>query len=370
MRQQLLAWWEVHGRKDIAIKPWMFTTDGRWPEPNEDLSPYGIWIAEVMLQQTQLRVMRPYWEQWMLVLSTMQHLVAAEERQVLLLWQGLGYYSRARRLHQAARQLAASPLPSSLEAWLAVPGIGRTTAGSILSSALNRPVPILDGNVRRVLARLHGCLEPPQRAQASFWQWSEALLDPLRPRDFNQALMDLGALVCTPRTPSCQLCPWQSSCAAYAAGEPSHFPVQDASKPIPFQVIGVGVVLNEVGEVLIDQRLNEGLLGGLWEFPGGKQEPGEAIEATIARELREELAIEVQVGEQLIALDHAYSHKKLRFVVHLCRWISGEPKPLASQQVCWVKPEDLSGYPFPAANVRMIATLIDHLRADMLSQRS
>ena len=370
LRRTLLAWWEVHGRKDMAIKPWMFTADGRWPEPNEDLSPYGIWIAEVMLQQTQLRVMRPYWEQWMLVLSTVQHLAAAEERQVLLLWQGLGYYSRARRLHQAARQLAASPLTSSLEAWQAVSGIGRTTAGSILSSALNRPVPILDGNVRRVLARLHACLDSPQRAQVSFWQWSEALLDPLRPRDFNQALMDLGALVCTPRSPSCQLCPWQRRCAAYAAGEPSHFPVKDASKPIPFQLIGVGVVLNEAGEVLIDQRLNEGLLGGLWEFPGGKQEPGEAIEATIARELREELAIEVQVGEQLIALDHAYSHKKLRFVVHLCRWIAGEPKPLASQQVCWVKPEDLSDYPFPAANARMIAALIDHLRADMLSQRS
>ncbi len=370
MRQQLLAWWEIHGRKDIAIKPWMFTSDGRWPEPNEDLSPYGIWIAEVMLQQTQLRVMRPYWEQWMVVLPTVQHLAAAEERQVLLLWQGLGYYSRARRLHQAARQLAASPLPSSLEAWQAVPGIGRTTAGSILSSALNSPVPILDGNVRRVLARLHACLEPPQRVQASFWQWSEVLLDPLRPRDFNQALMDLGALVCRPRSPSCQLCPWQSSCAAYASGEPSHFPVKDASKPIPSQVIGVGVVLNEAGEVLIDQRLNEGLLGGLWEFPGGKQEPGETIEATIARELREELAIEVQVGEQLIALDHAYSHKKLRFVVHLCRWIAGEPKPLASQQVRWVKPEDLSDYPFPAANARMIAALIEHLRADTLRQCS
>ena len=195
LSSSLLSWWQAHGRRDPTQKPWMFTKDGRWPEPDEELDVWKCGGAEVMLQQTQLRVMRPYWEQWMLVLPTVQHLAAAEERQVLLLWQGLGYYSRARRLHQAACQLAASPLPSSLEAWQAVPGIGRTTAGSILSSALNRPVPILDGNVRRVLARLHACLEPPQRAQASFWQWSEALLDPLRPRDFNQALMDLGALV-------------------------------------------------------------------------------------------------------------------------------------------------------------------------------
>ena len=120
-------------------------------------------------------------------------------------------------------------------------------------------------------------------------------------------------------------------------------------------------MLNAGGEVLIDQRLNEGLLGGLWEFPGGKQEEGEAIEATIARELAEELAIEVEVGEQLITLEHAYSHKKLRFVVHLCRWRAGEPQPLASQQVRWVAPSDLGAFPFPAANARIIAALLQHL---------
>ena len=126
----------------------------------------------------------------------------------------------------------------------------------------------------------------------------------------------------------------------------------------PFQVIGVGVVRNGAGEVLIDQRLNEGLLGGLWEFPGGKQEPGEAIVETILRELQEELAIAVEVGEQLIVVEHAYSHKRLRFVVHLCTWLSGEPQPLASQQVRWVRPERLGEYPFPAANAQIIAALL------------
>jgi A/G-specific adenine glycosylase len=130
---------------------------------------------------------------------------------------------------------------------------------------------------------------------------------------------------------------------------------------MPFQVIGVGVVLDGAGRVLIDQRLEEGLLGGLWEFPGGKQEEGEPIAATIARELAEELAIEVEVGEQLIVLDHAYSHKKLRFVVHLCRWLGGEPQPLACQQVLWVEPAGLDAYPFPAANARIIAALRQQL---------
>jgi A/G-specific adenine glycosylase len=311
----------------------------------------------------------------MAAFPSLEALAAAEEHDVLLLWQGLGYYSRARRLQQGARQLleagsasaeapGTDPWPRTLEGWLALPGIGRSTAGSILSSAFDLPFAILDGNVKRVLARLIASPRPPARQLKGFWQLSELLLDPRRPRAFNQALMDLGATVCTPRNPGCGRCPWQGHCAAYAAGDPAAYPVKDAPRELPFQVIGVGVVRNGAGEVLIDQRLNEGLLGGLWEFPGGKQEPGEAIEATIVRELREELAIEAAVGEELIVVDHAYSHKKLRFVVHLCSWLSGEPQPLASQQVRWVRPEQLADFPFPAANARIIAALLERQSAD------
>jgi A/G-specific adenine glycosylase len=139
---------------------------------------------------------------------------------------------------------------------------------------------------------------------------------------------------------------------------------------VPFQVIGVGVVMDPSGRVLIDQRLDEGLLGGLWEFPGGKQEPDEPIATTILRELREELAIEVEVGEELISLEHAYSHKRLRFVVHLCRWLSGEPQALASQQVRWVHPHELETYPFPAANARIIAALLERLGGYPVTEES
>ena len=373
LSQALLAWWEVHGRKDPALKPWMFTKDGRWSEPAQHLDLYGIWIAEVMLQQTQLQVVLPYWQRWMQAFPRLEDLAAADEHAVLLRWQGLGYYSRARRLHGTARlllaQIGGDPTdparwPKDLDTWLTFPGIGRSTAGGILSSAFNSPLAILDGNVRRVLARLQAHPTPPMRAQAQFWLWSEGLIAaaPGRARDCNQALMDLGATLCTPRNPSCGVCPWLEHCAAYAAGSPEAFPVTDAPRSLPFSVIGVGVVLNQAGEVLIDQRLNEGLLGGLWEFPGGKQEPGEAITDTIARELQEELAIEVEVNQELITVDHAYSHKKLRFIVHLCRWLSGEPQPLASQQVRWVKPEELGSFPFPAANARIIEALQEHLR--------
>ena len=356
----LLAWWARHGRGGL---PWKLLPGGKPPAPEQELDPYGIWIAEVMLQQTQLAVVLPYWERWMAVFPSVEALAAATLDEVRLHWQGLGYYSRARRLHKAAQLLVSGPWPRTLEGWMALPGIGRTTAGSILSSSFNAPLPILDGNVKRVLARLTAHPRPPARDDALFWRWSEALLDPVRPRDTNQALMDLGATLCVPRQPDCHRCPWQTHCAAYAAGDPRRWPVTDAPKPLPFQVIGVGVVLNAAGEVLIDQRLEEGLLGGMWEFPGGKQEQGETIETCIARELKEELGIAVTVGAALITVDHAYSHKKLRFVVHLCDWVSGEPQPLASQQVRWVWPEDLGNYAFPAANARIIEALLGSLES-------
>ena len=364
LREALLAWWEINGRHWI---PWKLRPDGSRPGPGHELCALRVWVAEVMLQQTRLPVVLPYWQRWMVVFPDLASLARASEQEVLLQWQGLGYYARARRLHRAAVGLwrqsggAGDPWPRQLAPWLALPGLGRSTAGSIVSSAFNLPAPILDGNVRRVLARLIAWPQPPSGQAAGFWRLSEALLDRSHPRAFNQALMDLGATLCTPRRPDCRRCPWQVHCAAYAAGDPGRYPVQDTPRAVPFQVIGVGVVMNPAGEVLIDQRREEGLLGGLWEFPGGKQEEGELIELTIVRELREELAIEVAVTEELISFEHAYSHRKLRFVVHLCRWLAGEPQPLASQQVRWVEPAELDAYPFPAANARIITALLQRL---------
>ncbi|MEY3768170.1 MAG: A/G-specific adenine glycosylase, partial [Cyanobacteriota bacterium] len=206
LRELLLSWWRQHGRHSI---PWKLNPGGGPPEPSDSLDPYPIWVAEVMLQQTQLQVVLPFWQRWREALPTLAALADAEEHDVLLLWQGLGYYSRARRLLAGARVLheqitAADGVavdsgawPQDLDSWLALPGIGRSTAGSILSSAFNLPFAILDGNVKRVLARLMACERPPVREQAKFWHWSEQLLDPERPRDFNQSLMDLGATVCT-----------------------------------------------------------------------------------------------------------------------------------------------------------------------------
>lgn len=245
-----------------------------------------------------------------------------------------------------------------------LPGVGRNTAASIISSAFDTPAGLLDGNVKRVLGRLIANPKPEKDCISKLWALSDLLIDRQHPRQFNQALMDLGALVCTPGRPNCCQCPWNAYCLAYSSRQPQNFPVKVDRRFLSMQIIGVGVVFNSLGEVLIDQRLEKGLLGGMWEFPGGKQEPDEDIQETIVRELREELAIEVEVGKLLIALEHSYSHKKLRFVVHLCRWVSGEPKSMESQQFRWVKPNQLDEYPFPAANSKMISALKKHLQKD------
>lgn len=345
LRRSLLHWYSQQGR-DL---PWRQTRD-----------PYSIWISEIMLQQTQVKTVIPYYQRWLETFPTVQDLANAEQQQVLKLWQGLGYYARARNLHRAAQEIVqthAGELPTEFAAVLKLPGIGRTTAGGILSAAFNQPIAILDGNVKRVLARLTALTVPPNRAIAQLWQLSETLLDPEQPRDFNQALMDLGATVCMPRQPNCDFCPWRSSCQAYNRGIQSHLPMSETRSPLPHKVIGVAVIWNHHGQVLIDRRRQEGLLGGLWEFPGGKVEPGETIVACIRREIQEELGIDIAVGEPLITIDHTYSHFRVTLNVHHCQYLSGEPQPLECDEVRWVSLSELDQYPFPKANVQIIQAL-------------
>ena len=287
-------------------------------------------------------------------------LAAAEQQQVLKLWQGLGYYARARNLHRAAQQVITEfggQFPDRFDAVLSLPGVGRTTAGGILSAAFNQPIAILDGNVKRVLSRLIALPVPPKQAVTDLWQLSEHLLDPDHPRVFNQALMDLGATVCMPKQPQCDRCPWSDHCQAYAANLQSCLPMSTPRSPLPHKLIGVAVIWNQSGQILIDQRPQNGLLGGLWEFPGGKVEPGETIPNCIHREIQEELGIDIEVGDHLITVDHAYTHFKVTLTVHHCRHLSGTPQPLGCEQVRWVNLEDLDQYPFPKANQQIIAAL-------------
>lgn len=346
LRQALLDWYASSGR-DL---PWRRTQD-----------PYAIWVSEIMLQQTQVKTVIPYYERWLEQFSTIAILGAANQQQVLKAWQGLGYYARARNLHQAAQLIIQDyqgQFPSDLESVLKLPGIGQTTAGGILSAAFNQPVPILDGNVKRVLARLLALDVPPNKAIKPLWQVSTDLLDPHHPRDFNQALMDLGATLCTPKNPACLLCPWNSHCQAFHLNMQNELPLSESRAPLPRKSIGVAVIWNEQGQILIDRRRQDGLLGGLWEFPGGKLEPGETIAACIKREILEELGIEIEVGEHLVTIDHTYSHFHVTLNVHHCRHLSGKPQAIECDEIRWVTLDELDQFPFPKANMQIIEALL------------
>ena len=368
IQNSLLEWFGDNGRHWI---PWKLKPDGSIPRSGESISPYEIWIAEVMLQQTQLKVVIPYWKKWMSVFPSLTCLAEADLEHVLLIWQGLGYYSRANRIHQSSKILIEfvgkekdhDPFfwPNGIDQWISLPGIGRSTAGSIISSAFDLPTPILDGNVKRIFSRLLAWERTSIKNEKKLWEYSYSLISTLSPRDFNQALMDLGTIICTPKKPNCSSCPLQNYCIAYLKYDPDNFPRKEMTKKKPFQEIGIGLVFNEKGEVLIDQRLESSSMGGMWEFPGGKKNPDELVEKAIERELKEELGVLVKVGTKLLSFEHAYTHKKLHFTVHICELISGEPKPLASQKLLWVSPDKLFDFPFPAANHKIISKLHKHL---------
>lgn len=342
LQQTLLIWYHEQGRQ----LPWRETQD-----------PYAIWISEIMLQQTQVKTVLPYYQRWLHTFPTVHELASADQQSVLKCWEGLGYYARARNLHKAAQIVVEQhngQFPATFETVVALPGIGRTTAGGILSAAYNQPVPILDGNVKRVLARLIALPQPPNKALDQLWNISTALVPKDHARDFNQALMDLGATLCTRHQPACLICPWRSPCAAYNQNVQLEIPMTESRAPLPHKLIGVAVVWNEAGQILIDRRPQKGLLGGLWEFPGGKIEPGETVEDCIRRELQEELAIDVEVGDRLTTIDHTYTHFKVTLNVFHCRHVGGQPQPIECDEVRWVEVAELEQFPFPKANSQII----------------
>ncbi|PSO50622.1 MAG: A/G-specific adenine glycosylase [Cyanobacteria bacterium SW_9_44_58] len=346
LQRSLREWYQGQGRQ----LPWRQTSDA-----------YAIWVSEIMLQQTQVKTVIPYYHRWLKEFPDIATLAHSSLQSVLKNWEGLGYYARARNLHRAAQQLVndyQGTFPDELAAVLSLPGIGRTTAGGILSAAFNQPISILDGNVKRVLARLVGLQTPPQKATNYLWQVSDTLLDQNHPREYNQALMDLGATLCTSKQPGCLLCPWRDCCQAFQQNLQTEIPMREPSSPIPHKQIGVAVIWNDQGNILIDRRPQEGLLGGLWEFPGGKIEENESVETCIKREIAEELGITVEVTEHLVTINHAYTHFRVTLNVYHCQYVDGDPQLLECEEIRWVKPEQLSAFPFPKANTKIIDAIV------------
>lgn len=336
-----------------------------WRETDD---PYRIWVSEVMLQQTRVDQAEPYYRRFVERFPSVENLARSDLDDVLLCWEGLGYYSRARHLHEAARKIVddfGGEIPDAEADLRSLPGVGPYTAAAVLSIAYGRPYAVIDGNVTRVLTRVfrldgHAKKSKTRRLLASV---ANDLLDPSRPGAFNQAVMELGATICTPREPRCDACPILPVCGAADAGRQEAYPVTSKRAPVPHHAIAVGVIFNEAGEVLIQKRPEHAMLGGLWEFPGGKQEPDESLRQTCIREIDEELGVTVEVGEVFHELSHAYSHFRITLSAFIGHIVEGAVTSRPGE-VEWVPPRHLTEYAFPRANRRLIEHLQQEFGAD------
>jgi A/G-specific adenine glycosylase len=303
-----------------------------------------------MLQQTRVDTVIPYFERWLAQFPSIRALADADLQAVLKSWEGLGYYSRARNLHRAARILVKEyngSLPPDVASLIRLPGIGRYTAGAIASIAFGMDEPVLDGNVRRVLARVHNVNEPLRslEAERKLWQYARQQLPPGQSGAYNQALMDLGATICTPKLPDCTRCPVRELCQAFSLNLQPLLPVIAPRASLPHYTV-TAAVIRKAGMLLITRRPLDGLLGGLWEFPGGKVMPGEELAACLQREICEELGIEIVVGHQMGVYRHAYTHFRITLHAFACQLCDGvEPRPLQVNDLRWVEPSGLGEYP-------------------------
>ncbi|MBX7257438.1 MAG: A/G-specific adenine glycosylase [Candidatus Hydrogenedentes bacterium] len=346
IRRDLLAWYRAEAR-DL---PWRRTKD-----------PYAVWISEIMLQQTRIDQGTPYFERFMSAFPTVQALAAAADDEVLKLWEGLGYYTRARNLHRAARMVVEDRrgvFPDTAAEWQQLPGVGRYTAGAIASIAFGERAPVVDGNVIRVLTRLFDIADPADSSEtrSRLWDLAGELVPSDAPGDFNQAMMELGARVCTPKRPDCGACPIREHCEGLRRGVQEERPVRRAKKAVPHHEYVVAVVKHN-GRFLIAKRPPRGLLGGLWEFPGSRVGAKESHQRALERMMRDEFSVDVKTGGLIASVNHAYSHFRVTMNVYACVVVDGKPAPAVHAEMRWVPRAHLSRYAFPKANLKFLPLL-------------
>jgi A/G-specific adenine glycosylase len=346
----LLTWMESSRRS----LPWRTRRD-----------PYSVWVSEIMLQQTRVETVAPYFERWMERFPDIQTLAASPLQEVLKAWEGLGYYTRARNLHRAAQQAVAQfggQLPPDKRLLFSLPGVGRYTAGAILSLAFGLPEPALDGNARRVLCRLYNVEEDAGKAPAQglLWRLATQLVTQApagRAGDLNESLIELGALICGPRTPQCGACPLDRICVARRLGVQSERPVVSKRRALPHYPAVAGVIRGADGRLLMVQRHPDGLLGGMWGFPGGIVRQRRALPVSLELAVADLVGIEVAAIEVLLSFRHTYTHFSITLHAFRCELRAGTPRPLKCAQVAWIPPSDLEGYPFPVTDRKIIRFL-------------
>lgn len=342
----LLEWYD----EDARDLPWRRTDDA-----------YCIWLSEIMMQQTRIEQGTPYYERFLERFPELNALAAATEEEVLKQWEGLGYYSRARNLHRTAKILVEQYdgiFPRDPEVLQLLPGIGKYTAGAIASIAYGVPVSVVDGNIKRVLARLYAIQESIDLSSVDkrLWELSAVVLNPRRPGDHNQAMMELGARICVPRNPLCASCPVQKHCRAFGAKLQDELPQRTPKKKIPHHEMVVAALVHE-GNYLIVKRPSEGFLGGLWEFPGDRIKKAETHEEALRRVGQEMLALEIKAGGLVSVVRHAYTHFRVTLNVYRCTTESSEVLLKDHTDSLWVKAEDFEDYPFPTGHRKFLHLL-------------
>jgi A/G-specific adenine glycosylase len=351
--QKLVDWYHHHRRE----MPWRSTRD-----------PYLVWISEILLQQTQVETVRPYFFRFVRAFPTVEALAAVPVSDVLKAWEGCGYYARARNLHRAAQIVVrehGGHLPRTAAELRKLPGIGPYTAAAIASIVFDEPVPALDGNIERVLSRvlcerrdLKTTAVRKRLANVGRAIMQEAVRAGISAGDVNQALMDLGAMVCMPRCAECKSCALKAHCRAVATlKNVTILPKRKTPLALPHYDIGAAIIRKR-GRLLISQRPLEGMLGGLWEFPGGKRQRGETLPDCVAREIREELGIEIAVGKRMARVEHSYSHFRITLHAFECTHLSGRVRKIGVADFRWVKPEELKYFAFPKADRVIIEGLM------------
>ncbi len=356
LNRKLVAWY----RRNQRSLPWRKTDD-----------PYRIWISEIMLQQTQVDTVIPYYHRFLKTFPTVSLLARAPLQDVLKTWENLGYYSRARNIHAAAKEIVekfGGKIPDNLEEIKTLPGVGLYTAGAILSIAYGQAVPAVDGNVRRILCRLFAIRKPVDDArEQKLLQKLAASLIPLKHSgDFNQALMDLGATICKPKNPDCAHCPIGNLCQARRHDLQNVLPITKKVSIIPHRQAVAAVIRNSKNMLLMVQRPASGLLASLWKLPGGFVETGEDMENSLNRNVKEELGISIRSGKHLASVNHTYSHFRVTLHAYECRLLKGTPKPLGCQNWRWASKADFKKLPLSKID-RMIVRLVESEQSDARS---
>ena len=345
LTSSLLKWYDAN----VRPFPWRSTKN-----------PYRVWLSETMLQQTQVETAIPYYNSWLNDLPNVNAVASRDLNYILKKWEGLGYYARARNFHSACKYIVnrfGGRIPNNYRTFLSLPGVGPYIAGAVMSIAYNLPLPAVDVNAYRVVSRIKHIRLPFNKCNNKILGFLADHISPDRPGDFNQAVMDLGREICTLNNPTCSMCPILKYCAAFINNDVDKYPLRIKYTKKPHYRIAVGVIW-KTNKILLARRLENGLLGGLWEFPGGKIKSGEDAIKCIVREVNEKLGIRVQPVRFLKQIKHAYSHFSITLDAYHCDYKDGAPSAIGYSDWKWVGLEEISLFPLPKANHKLFDVLI------------